>query len=56
MITFNENIVDLDELIYEKYKRGDRFIIQYKINYNKPEEYVTRENITYLEMMYIVDQ
>jgi len=34
LITLKGDIVEMDELIY-KYKRGDRFLIQYKLNFKK---------------------
>ena len=33
-ITLKGDIVEMDELI-SKYKRGDRFLIQYKLNFKK---------------------
>jgi hypothetical protein len=53
LTTFQGDVVDHDDLI-SKYKRGDRFMIQYKLNFKKQEEYVTRDKISYLEMMYFV--
>ena len=55
LTTFQGDVVDHDDLI-SKYKRGDRFMIQYKLNFKKQEEYVTRDKISYLEMMYFVYQ
>ena len=34
LITLKGDIVEMDELI-SKYKRGDRFLIQYKLNFKK---------------------
>jgi len=34
LITFQGNIVDMNELI-SNYKPGDRFLIQYKLNFRK---------------------
>jgi len=34
LITLKGDIVEMDELI-SKYKRGDRFLIQYKLNFRK---------------------
>jgi len=38
-----------------KYNRGDRFFIHNKLDISKlGEDYVTRDNTSYLEMMYFV--
>jgi hypothetical protein len=47
-------MVDLEKKVSD-YRRGDRFLIQYLINYESEPEQVLKDNLTYLEMMYFIE-
>ena len=47
-------MVELNWVISKKYKKGDRFLIKFKLIYNKPEEYVTHDNLIYFEIKYFL--